>query len=83
MGSEAYRCREAPCIHVVIDDNRGVFKVFVEDRDVIIPVPLERVRELCERLVALRSKQGLREANERECDFLAKRYLDAEPLEEA
>ena len=77
---EGYRCPEPPCIHVVYDRRRGIFKVFLEDYDgLIIPIPLNTLKKACD---SVRAMKGLREASGDEVDYLARRYLEAEPKEE-
>ncbi len=79
-----YECREPPCIHVVVDERRKIFKIFVEDYDIIIPVPFEKAVEACRkiRIVEELASQGYKEAYGDETDYLARRYLKAEPSEE-
>jgi len=75
-----YKCTNPPCIHVVVDSRRGIFKVFLEDYDgLVIPIPLQALRRACS---ALSEVSGLREASGDEVDYLARRYLEAEPKEE-
>ena len=81
-GEEEYKCRDMPCMHFVVDEERGIFKVFLEDRDIIIPVSLEKMREVCYKLQESVSSGRLKEADEEETDYLAKKYLGAEPLGE-
>jgi hypothetical protein len=77
---ERYRCPEPPCIHVVLDKRRGIYKVFLEDYDgLIIPIPLKVLKKACEDIKAV---ENLREASGEEIDYLARRYLEAEPKEE-
>ena len=73
-----YQCPEPPCIHIVVDERRRVFKVFIEDYDMIIPIPVEELSKACNRL---RGIEKLREAYGDEVDYLARRYLEAEPRE--
>ena len=75
-----YNCPEPPCIHVVVDERKGIFKVFVEDYDLIIPIPVEEVSRACKSLEEL-GYTG-REAYGDEVDYLARKYLDAEPKED-
>ncbi len=77
----SYRCDEPPCIHVVIDERRGIYKVFVEDYDRIIPISTQELARACNMLTSSISRGRLREADEGETDFLARRYLEAEPVE--
>ena len=81
---ERHECRQPPCIHVVVDPRRRVFKIFVEDYNVIAPISLEAVREACRKLGTLNEllRKGFREAEGEEVDFLARKYLQAEPIEE-
>ena len=78
------RCEDPPCIHVIVDHRRKAFKIFIEDYEVIAPVPLKVAREACSKLEELERlvKRGYREAEGEEVDFLARRYLEAEPYEE-
>ncbi len=77
-----YRCDNPPCIHIVVDERRGIYKVFVEDYDRIIPIPGKELAKACSKLASSVSRGRLREATEGETDFLARRYLEAEPVEE-
>jgi hypothetical protein len=81
---EKHECRRPPCIHIVVDERRRIFKIFVEDYNVIAPVPIEAAREACRKLRELESliSRGYREAEGDEIDFLARKYLGAEPVEE-
>lgn len=78
---EVYTCPEPPCIHVIVDERKGIFKVFVEDYDTIIPIPVEELSKACRSL-----DEGLhrvnREAYGSEVDYLARKYLNAKPKEE-
>jgi hypothetical protein len=79
-----YKCRNPPCIHIVRDERKGFYKVFLEDYDgLIIPIPYEELKRVCRRLEEV-EVAGLREASGDEVDYLARKYLDAEPqVEEA
>jgi len=82
---EDYTCSDPPCIHVVYDEKKRIFKVFVEDYNVIIPIPLERFLQACGKLRDLRNRgggRGYREAVHEEVDYLARKYLEAEPYTE-
>ncbi len=82
---QSFECDSPPCIHVVVDERKKVFKVFLEDYEVIAPIPLEKVVAACESVRRLRemvSREGFREAEGDEVDRLARRYLRAEPYEE-
>lgn len=75
-----YKCGEPPCIHIVVDERKNLFKIFLEDYDgLIIPIPLEAMQRACS---SLKEAEGLREAWGDEIDYLARKYLEAEPKEE-
>lgn len=82
-----YKCEDFPCIHVVIDDRRKRFKVFIEDyvepidEAYIIPVSASRLAEACEELDRILA-EGYREAEGEEIDELARKYLGARVLGE-
>jgi hypothetical protein len=80
--SETYTCKSYPCIHIVIDDRRKIFKVFIEDYDYIMPIELSKLREACEKLASDPRLKRYREAKEDEEDYLARKYLGAEPIKE-
>jgi len=82
--SKIYECKSPPCIHIVVDRRRKLFKVFVEDYDIIAPLPIDALEEACTMLETLEKlvKEGYREARGSEVDFLARKYLEAEPFEE-
>ena len=80
-GKLNYRCHEPPCIHIVVDEERKVFKVFLEDYDRIIPIPIEILVRACTSLKMIGGGE-YREADGDEVDFLARKYLNAEPVEE-
>lgn len=80
-----YKCEQPPCIHVVFDNKKKLFKIFVEDYNIIIPVPLEKALEACQliaRAGELADNEGYREAWGDDIDYLARKYLNAEPTEE-
>ncbi len=76
-----FECEAPPCIHVVADERRKIFRVFIEDEESIVPVDSKVLAEACEALQRVR-ELGYREAkddvNE---DYLARKYLDARPVE--
>ncbi len=78
---EKFTCKSYPCFHIVIDKRRKIFKIFLEDFDeYIIPIPFKEI----ERLVSFINEYGLehmREAVDDEIDYLARKYLGAEPKE--
>ncbi len=80
-GTPKFECEAPPCIHVVVDDRRKIFRVFIEDEESIVPVDSRILVEACERLRQV-LEAGYREAkddvNE---DYLARKYLDARPVE--
>ncbi|MEB3817037.1 MAG: hypothetical protein LRS46_03750 [Desulfurococcales archaeon] len=79
-GGEPYKCGNPPCLHVVLDRRRRIFKIFLEDYDgLVIPVPLQEIKRVCSRL---RELSGFREASGEEIDYLARKYLEAEPENE-
>ncbi|MCE4602328.1 MAG: hypothetical protein F7C08_03750 [Desulfurococcales archaeon] len=77
---KVYNCLEPPCIHVVVDERKGIFKVFVEDYDLIIPIPIEEISRAC-RSLEEELGHASREAYGDEVDYLARKYLDARPKE--
>jgi len=79
-----YECSEPPCVHVVVDERRKIFKIFIEDYDIIIPLPFEKAVEACRKISVVEelASQGYREAHGDDTDYLARRYLKAEPSEE-
>ncbi|RLG77784.1 MAG: hypothetical protein DRO12_01175 [Thermoprotei archaeon] len=80
--SGEYICDEPPCIHVVSDEERRIYAVFVEDWDGnILPVPSRELEKAIKKLSEL-IKRGFREASANDLSYLAKRYLEAEPVEE-
>ncbi len=80
QGPRRYRCTDPPCLHIVIDERRGIFKIFLEDYDgLIIPIPVNTLKRACS---SLSETEGLREALDDEVDYLARKYLEAEPKEE-
>ncbi|BAN90739.1 hypothetical protein [Aeropyrum camini] len=82
---KSYRCDNPPCIHVVVDSRRKIFKIFLEDYNLIAPIPFERAIAACEDIKSLKSlaeNEGFREAVDEEVDMLARKYLGAEPFEE-
>ena len=80
--SSKYRCKKPPCVHVVIDDRRKIFKVFIEDYDYIIPIEISKIIKTCKLIETDPRLKRYREALEDEIDYLARRYLEAEPLTE-
>ncbi|BAF34814.1 hypothetical protein APE_2021a [Aeropyrum pernix K1] len=82
---KSYRCDNPPCIHVVVDSRRKIFKVFLEDYNVIAPIPFDKVIAACEDVKTLKNlveNEGFREAEAEDVDMLARKYLGAEPYEE-
>jgi len=80
-GKRLYECREHPCIHVVIDRRKGIFKVFIEDYDRIIPLSFEELVKAWTIVSGEALGKKLREARNNEVDYLARKYLEAEPVE--
>ncbi len=80
--SEKYECENPPCIHVVVDNDKKVFAVFVEDWEGNIL--LIRSEEIVKAFNAISDAlaKGFREADPQQADYLARKYLDAEPVEE-
>lgn len=78
---KVYRCDEPPCIHVVIDERKRLVQVFFEDEEYITPVPLKVLLRACEDIKKAMGL-GAREASGAEVDELARKYLDATPVEE-
>lgn len=74
-----YPCPEPPCIHVVFDERRKIFRVFIEDQyeggeTIVTTIPADRLRRACAELRGV-EEMGYREADDNETDFLARRYL--------
>jgi hypothetical protein len=86
-GRRTYECENPPCIHVVIDDHRKMFKVFVEheygdDEIMAISIPVGKLENAC-RLLEEAKSLGYREANnDYEIDYLARKYLNVRPVDE-
>ncbi len=80
--NEGYKCNKPPCIHVVIDDRRKLFKIFVEDYDYIIPIERDKLMNTCKVLFEDPRMKRYKEAVDDEIDYLARKYLKAEPLSE-
>ena len=79
---DPYRCESYPCIHIVFDDRRKIFRIFVEDYDYIMPIDVSELREACRILESDPRLKRYREARGEEEDYLARKYLGAEPLSE-
>ena len=80
---KSYVCPEPPCLHVVVDERKGIFKVFFEDSEYITPIPARLVEKACKELASLKEAGvRLREAEGQEVDYLARKYLGASPVEE-
>ncbi len=79
---ESYKCRDPPCIHIVFDDRRKLFRVFIEDYDYIIPIDLSKLKKICEMLAEDHRLKRYREASYEEEEYLARKYLEAAPIEE-
>ncbi len=77
---ERYTCPDPPCIHVILDEKKRLLKVFVEDYDRIIPIPVEELSKACNKLGEALYVEP-REAYGEEVDYLARKYLEAEPIE--
>ncbi len=78
----AYHCEYPPCIHVVYDERRKIYRVFIEfDDENIYTFDEEQVLGACS-LIEWLKNEGYRLADEAESDFLARRYLGANPAEE-
>ncbi|WP_460123653.1 hypothetical protein [Stetteria hydrogenophila] len=76
-----YRCDEPPCIHVVLDERKKMVQVFFEDEEYITPIPADKLLKACEELREALNKK-YREASGSEVDELARKYLNATPVEE-
>ena len=79
---EYYRCEEPPCIHIVIDERRKIFKIFIEDYEYIIPIEFSKLLKTCKVIEENSRLKKYREASEADEDYLARKYLGAEPLRE-
>ena len=74
-------CVECPCFHLVVDDHKKIFKVFLEDCEgIVVAVNFNQVRKLCGRISEVK-QQKLREASLEETDYLARKYLGLEIVE--
>jgi len=81
-GPRSYYCDAPPCIHVVYDERRKIYRVFIEESDGgLVSIPVSKLEKACNELSWLKSR-GYREADMAETDFLARRYLGARPEEE-
>lgn len=78
---KVYRCDEPPCMHVVFDERKKILQVFFEDEEYITPVPVKVLLKACEDLKRA-LEMGCREASGIEVDELARKYLNATPVEE-
>jgi len=79
---KGYSCVKPPCIHVVADDRRKIYAVFIEiDDKNIFELDPRILENACIRLREVKDRK-YRRANLQETDFLAIRYLDAKPVEE-
>jgi len=77
-----YHCPDPPCIHVVYDERRRIYRVFIEESDnIVVSIPASKLESACNDLQWVKSR-GFREADMAETDFLARRYLGARPEEE-
>lgn len=77
-----YECRDPPCLHVVIDERRKIYAVFVElDEENIYQVGARELEKACRLLEEIRGRR-FREAGLDETDYLATRYLGASPAPE-
>jgi len=80
-GRSAYSCEDPPCLHLVIDDRRRIYKVFLEDAEYITPVSLSALKRICGELGDPRLSR-YREASGDEEEYLARKYLEAHPVDE-
>ncbi len=75
------KCEECPCFHLVVDDHKKIFKIFLEDCEgIVVAVGYNQVRKLCGRIGEVRQAR-LREASADETDYLARKYLGLEVIE--
>lgn len=75
------QCVNPPCIHVVYDERRRIYAIFVEvDEENIFRVEAGMLESACRELARAKD-MGLREASLQETDFLAIKYLNARPVE--
>ncbi len=75
------QCPEYPCFRLVVDYRRKIYKIFLEDYDgYIIPLPRKEIDRLFELVNTLHPR--IREAEGEDVDYLARKYLGAEPKEE-
>ncbi len=82
MPMQSYECENPPCIHVVVDDAQRIFAVFVEDWEGnILLIRADEVVKAAERIKHLIDNE-YREASPNQADYLARHYLNAEPIEE-
>ncbi len=81
--AKRYTCPNPPCLHVVVDERKGMFKVFFDDGEILQPIPASVLESACRELAEARSSAPrLREAEAEEIDYLARKYLHAEPVDE-
>ncbi len=77
-----YECIDPPCLHVVADYSAKKFAVFLETSDgALVYIPFEKLEEAYKQASHLVSRR-FREAQDREVDYIAVEYLDAEVVEE-
>lgn len=77
-----FSCQNPPCIHVVRDERRKIFAVFIElDPENIYVVGAGELEKAC-RIMEDVKRDHLREARLEEIDYLATRYLGAAPAPE-
>ena len=79
-GRREYACQYPPCIHVVYDDRRKLFKVFIEyDYDggqtIVVSIDSGMLANACSVLRFVR-ENGFREAEDTDIDYLARKYLN-------
>ena len=82
MPMKSYECDAPPCVHVVVDEAQKIFAVFIEDWDGNIL--LIKAEEILKAANAIREvlSEGYKEAIPTQADYLARKYLNAEPIEE-
>lgn len=81
-GKRRFTCEDPPCIHVVYDERRKIFAVFIEfDSENIYQLRAEELEKACQYMSEVRQAR-YREARFDETDYLATRYLGATPAAE-
>lgn len=82
MSKKKYECETPPCIHVIPDYQKKKYAVFFEDDEGnVIYIESSKVKKAYEELIDLEKKR-FKEAKGDEIDYIARTYLEVEPIEE-